>query len=246
MAASLPVYEIYALKYAGPFTGKLAMLLWMEGWDEEIERNYYIWAIKGQKEVIVVDAGMRVALAEERKLANFEDPVVLLERVGGFAANIRKVVLTHLHVDHAGCVERFSQTFPDARFFVQQREMDFWFHNPIAKRPAFARWSDGQANRDLARLRELGRVTAVAGDAAIAPGIERLFAPGHTPGLQAVAVNTAGGTAILGSDCAHLFRSYREDTPSAFITDWRHGSKATTSCALAPRPSTLSFPAMTP
>ena len=49
MAASLPVYEIYALKYAGPFTGKLAMLLWMEGWDEEIERNYYIWAIKGQR-----------------------------------------------------------------------------------------------------------------------------------------------------------------------------------------------------
>ena len=38
-SAGPPVYEIYALKYAGPFTSKLAMLPWMEGWDEEIDRN---------------------------------------------------------------------------------------------------------------------------------------------------------------------------------------------------------------
>ncbi len=33
-----PQYEIYALKYAGPFTSKLAMVLWMEGWDQDIDR----------------------------------------------------------------------------------------------------------------------------------------------------------------------------------------------------------------
>jgi erythromycin esterase-like protein len=37
--------------------------------------------------------------------------------------------------------------------------------------------------------------------------------------LQAVAVNTAKGTAILGSDCAHIFRNYQEDWPSAIIVD---------------------------
>jgi hypothetical protein len=59
----VPVYEIYALKYTGPLKSKLGMLLWMEGWGEDIERNYYIWAIQGQGEILVVDAGMRVALA---------------------------------------------------------------------------------------------------------------------------------------------------------------------------------------
>jgi hypothetical protein len=34
-----------------------------------------------------------------------------------------------------------------------------------------------------------------------------------------VAVNTAKGTAILGSDCGHLFRNYEEEIPSCFIVD---------------------------
>ena len=37
--------------------------------------------------------------------------------------------------------------------------------------------------------------------------------------LQSVAVNTLKGTAIIGSDCAHVFRNYREDWPSALIVD---------------------------
>jgi hypothetical protein len=34
-----------------------------------------------------------------------------------------------------------------------------------------------------------------------------------------VAVKTAKGTAILGSDCAHTFRNYQEDWPSCLIVD---------------------------
>ena len=63
------------------------------------------------------------------------------------------------------------------------------------------------------------RLVLLKGDHEILPGIECLLAPGHTIALQAVAVNTAKGTAILGSDCAHIFRNYREDWPSALIVD---------------------------
>ena len=41
-----PVYEVYAAKYAGPATSKLAFLLFNTGWEENIDRYYYIWAIK--------------------------------------------------------------------------------------------------------------------------------------------------------------------------------------------------------
>lgn len=46
-----------------------------------------------------------------------------------------------------------------------------------------------------------------------------ILAPGRTLGLQVVQVSTAKGPAVVGSDCASLFRGYREDTGSAFIMD---------------------------
>ena len=54
-ASPAPQYEIYALKYAGPFSRKLAVVLWNEGWDENVEVNYYIWAIKGKDETVHLD-----------------------------------------------------------------------------------------------------------------------------------------------------------------------------------------------
>jgi glyoxylase-like metal-dependent hydrolase (beta-lactamase superfamily II) len=57
------------------------------------------------------------------------------------------------------------------------------------------------------------------GDTEILPGIRCLLVPGHTVGLQAVEVATADGTAVLASDCAHFFRNFQEDWPSALIVD---------------------------
>jgi glyoxylase-like metal-dependent hydrolase (beta-lactamase superfamily II) len=63
------------------------------------------------------------------------------------------------------------------------------------------------------------RLVIVDGDYNLAPGVDLFLAPGHTLGLQVVRVNTAKGPAIVGSDCAHVFRGYREDTGSVFIMD---------------------------
>jgi len=46
-----------------------------------------------------------------------------------------------------------------------------------------------------------------------------LHTPGHTIGMQSVAVNTEKGVAIVGSDTAHVFSSYRTDIPSGIIMD---------------------------
>lgn len=219
LSGAAPLYEIYALKYAGPFTSKLAMLLWMEGWDQDAKRNYYIWAIKGKGEVVVVDTGCRVALANERKLSNFVNPLEMLARIDAHAGNVKKVIITHIHFDHAGGVEAFCKAFPNAVFYVQKKEYDFWIKNPLAGRRAFACASDSPANKALADLEGTDRLRLVNGDKKIMPGIEVLLAPGHTVGLQAVAVNTVRGTAIIASDCAHIKRNFRDDNPSALITD---------------------------
>jgi glyoxylase-like metal-dependent hydrolase (beta-lactamase superfamily II) len=43
---------------------------------------------------------------------------------------------------------------------------------------------------------------AVEGDLELLPGVKLLKAPGHTPGTQAVAVETARGTVALSGFCA--------------------------------------------
>jgi glyoxylase-like metal-dependent hydrolase (beta-lactamase superfamily II) len=216
---SVPAYEIYALKYAGPFTSKLAMVLWNEGWNEEIDRNYYLWAIKQKDEIIVVDTGSSVTQGEKRKLKNYVNPVEMLSRIGANESNVKKVIITHIHFDHVGGVEMFPKAFPNAKYYVQKKEFDFWIKNPVAKKRPFVGITDQDGNKTLADLLESGRVVLVDGDKNLQPGIDLVFAPGHTVGLQAVAVNTEKGKAIVASDCAHIARSFKEDIPSCLIMD---------------------------
>ena len=50
--------EVFALKYAGPFERKLAMLMFNTGWTEDMAINYYIWAIRAANgETALVDTG---------------------------------------------------------------------------------------------------------------------------------------------------------------------------------------------
>lgn len=219
-AKPAPEYEIFALKYAGPFRRKLAMMLWNEGWDQDVEANYYIWAIKGSDgEVIVVDAGCGTTLAARRKLKNYVDPVEVLSRIGIDESNVSKVIVTHMHFDHMGGMEMFPRAFPMARFYVQKREYDFWTKHPFAKRSPFNRVTDDLAINAMAELEGTDRLVLLCGDQKIKPGIEVLFCPGHTIGLQAVAVQTDKGTAIVASDCLHIHRAFREDNTSILITD---------------------------
>ena len=62
-AADAPEYKIFALKYAGPFVGSVAMVFFNKEWDKTISRNYYIWAVQGGGKTIVFDSGVRPALA---------------------------------------------------------------------------------------------------------------------------------------------------------------------------------------
>jgi len=216
---SASTYEIYALKYAGPVPGKLALLLWMEGWDKDADRNYYVWAIKGKDEIMVVDTGCGLTLASQRKLTNFVSPIDLLASIGANKTNVKKVFVSHFHWDHLGGINMFLEAFPEAVFYVQKKEFDFWMKNPISKRAPFLKVSDEESKKVFAALEGTPRLQQLSGDTPIMPGIEILLTPGHTTGLQAVAVNTPKGTAIVASDCAHVHESFVQDIPSCLITD---------------------------
>lgn len=211
----MPVYEIYALKYAGPFTSSGAFLMWQKEWEKTAKRNYYIWCIRGAGQTVIVDVGVSPELAARKNLSGYVSPAEVLARMDVKADDVRQVVITHIHWDHASGVK----LFPKATFYIQEEEYRFWLKNPVAKRPPFEYVSDETSKRYLASLEGTPRLALIQGDQEIQAGIECLFSPGHTVALQAVAVNTAKGVAILGSDCAHIFRNYREDWPSSLIVD---------------------------
>jgi len=210
-----PTYEIYALKYAGPLVRPASMVTWFQDIDKMTEINYYIFAIRGGGETIIVDCGVAPKLAQERNLNGYVNPAEVLKKIDIDSQQAKHVVATHIHFDHISGVE----LFPRATIYVQEKEFLFWMKNPIAQRTPFKNLTDPLGNRYLAKLEGTKRLKLIRGDKKILPGIELLLAPGHTVGLQVVAVNTAKGTAIVGSDLAHLFSSYRTDIPSAIITD---------------------------
>ena len=208
-------YEIYALKYAGPFVRTGAHLMWYLDWDKTENIYYYIWCIKGAGEIVVVDTGLTPQIAKDRQLEGYINPTEVLSRLGVKADEVRHVIVTHMHFDHAGGVS----LFPEATFYVQEDEYRFWTEDPVAMRPPFKSVADPASTAYLAALENTDRLVLLKGDQQIIPGIRCLRSPGHTVALQAVAVNTVKGTAILSSDCAHVFRNYREDWPSALIVD---------------------------
>ena len=218
-AGPAPEYEIYALKYAGPFSSSVAMVFFNQEWDKTIERNYYLWAIKGKDEVTVVDAGTSLSEQSKRKLKGYVNPVEALARIGVNGSNVKRVIITHIHFDHVGGMEMFPQAFPQAKFYVQKKEFDFWIKSPLVKKMPFVGITDTLANKIVADMEGTDRLQLICGDQIILPGIELLLTPGHTLGLQSVAVNTAKGKAIVASDCAHIARSFKEDNPSCLIMD---------------------------
>ena len=209
-------YEVFALKYAGPFDRKLAMLMFNTGWAEDMAINYYIWAIRTKNgETTLVDTGTGQAWGPRFK--GFFPPEKMVARIGIKPEQVTKIVVTHMHFDHIGGVSDFAQAFPSAKFYVQKMEFDFWVNSPLSRRAAFKLLQNTDANKAFDELAKGPRVVQVNGDMVIGPDMQLLLAPGHTPGLQTVLIPTAKGQTIVGSDSAHLFRSFKEDVPSGLI-----------------------------
>ncbi len=110
------------------------------------------------------------------------------------------VVCTHLHFDHvgwnAGLVDgAVHPTFPNARYLLPQKD---WVH---FQQPALAD-RVGYLQHTLA-LFDQGRITLVDGEHVVSPDITLLPTPGHTPGHQAVVVQSQGQRAAIIGDAAH-------------------------------------------
>lgn len=115
--------------------------------------------------------------------------------------DVRTVINTHLHFDHAGgntmrvADDRIVPTFPRARYLVHAGELHYAMHTN-------ERTAASYFPRNWEPVREAGLLELISGDEELLPGIRMRPTPGHTPHHQSIVLTSRGETAIfLGDIC---------------------------------------------
>ncbi len=190
-------------------------MVWRQGEDPETQLRFPIpaYLVETDTERVLIDTGLNPEAVgdpaghygEQASFMAFEQERSVAEQID--ASTLTRVVLTHLHFDHAGGLALLPAEVP---IVVQRRE-----------------WEGG---RDAATIRrnffyprdyELDgrRVELVDGDHDLLGdgSIELLLTPGHTPGHQSVRI---GERLVIGADVTHFAATLDDLRFPSFANDF--------------------------
>jgi N-acyl homoserine lactone hydrolase len=170
----------------------------------------FMFLIEGADgEQIIVDGGFNPETTSGKFIFNpvprtpdLEVPAVL-KRNGVDPDKIKTVIVTHLHHDHTGNLKLFK----NARFIVQETEL-LESTYPVNTQAV------GVSHEDWVDL--VPKFKLVNGDFNLQEGIDLILSPGHTPGHQAVMVNTSKGKAIIMGDASYMYGGLSKRFPKQF------------------------------
>jgi glyoxylase-like metal-dependent hydrolase (beta-lactamase superfamily II) len=150
------------------------------------------YVVRTGDRVILVDAGVG---PDDRpgKKATMPGGSMLdnLRETGTTPEEITDVVFTHLHLDHIGWGAVDGEiVFANATYRCHQADWEYF--------------ADGGAMSDPDKLDVMAPVMAYwSSDTTLAPGLDVVAAPGHTPGSSIVVLSDAGERCVLLGDVVH-------------------------------------------
>lgn len=207
-------YSLWVLEYAYAEKYPLSGLLYGAHNEGTVKLPYCYAVIKGGGRTALIDVGYNYkeygqTLADRFGVVNWRDPKTILAEVGVSPEDVDTVLVTHAHFDHFGNVE----DFPNARFYVQEREFSKWLWTLTL--PRQFDWLQGALDPgDMLRATELavsGRLELVDGDVEnVLPGVDLFSAPDtHTFGSQFIRVrnNGEGDSWVFGGDLTYIFEN---------------------------------------
>ena len=154
------------------------------------------------KERTLVDSGAGTDWSEkERAIYGLETKSAseLLAPAGIKPEQVERVINSHLHFDHAGgntepgVDGKPESAYPRAEYVVQEGEIEFARLDNERIRASYR-------PKSFEPLLSAGRVRSVSGETTIGRTIRLVPAPGHTPHMQIVLVETGEGTVAFLAD----------------------------------------------
>lgn len=118
---------------------------------------------------------------------------------------IKTILISHFHPDHIfGLLEKGTNkpVFPDAELVVTAAEYKWWTEPGRIEKLPEARKELGQ--RIQAAFPTWKNFTLIDGEKEVAPGIQLVNAPGHTPGHAAYLVTSGNQQLMVSNDTAYV------------------------------------------
>lgn len=207
-----PEYEIYAIRYAHMPRLRRDNFLGGDPHEGPMPMDFFTWLLKSKDHTILIDTGFSAETAKKRDRAFIRCPIEALAALGVRAEDVQDVIITHLHYDHAGNLDKL----PNARFHIQDAEVEY----ATGRCMCFAPMRHAYCVEDIVKLVRrvyAGRVVFHDGDDEIFPGVGVLKIGGHTKGLQSVCVATRRGVVVLASDAAHYYENMNDGRPFPIV-----------------------------
>lgn len=201
-------FELFAIRYATHERRSGDNFIGGDPHDVAMPLDYYVWVARNRDATYLIDTGFDTATAVKRGRQLLRDPGDGLRALGIEPADIRDVIVTHLHFDHIGNFH----LFPEARFHLQDTEMAYATGRCMCHQRLRHPFDINHVTAMVRRVYE-GRVQFHDGDAEIAPGLSVHLVGGHSRGLQCVRVWTERGWVVIASDASHLYAHFETGRP---------------------------------
>lgn len=211
----MSTWEVHAIRYAdhADRTRSRAFIN-DENHDVPYPIDFYIWLLRRGDDVILVDTGFDDPEARKRGFKLHRDVGATLAPFGLQPNDITRLIVTHLHFDHAGGLH----LFPNATLYMQAAEMAYATGPCMCHDVLRGPYTGAHVCEAVTRLYD-GKLVFFEGDGEVADGVTVHAIGGHSRGLQAVRVRTEAGWLVLASDAAHFYENLTARKPFPLVVD---------------------------
>ncbi len=209
------VWEVYAINYAQRQGRTRAdSFLFDDHSSSAHQMEYYIWVLKQGTDVILVDTGYDHEEAKKRGRPIRLSPVEALAPLSIHPEQVKSIICTHLHYDHAGGLH----LFPNATVHLQQAEMTYATGPCMCHQVLRMPYSNNHIHSAIDKLYS-DKLVFHTGDSTVTSGVSVHLVGGHSRGLQVVRVFTDSGWLVLASDASHYYENYLENKLFPIVVD---------------------------